>query len=137
MTTPPLLTDLPACAGLRNHAQRLRPVPIETLFDEDPDRSGAFSAEAAGLHLDYSKHLLDRATRATLLALAKEAGLRERIRALLEGEPVNNTENRAALHTLLRAAAGGGLADRFREVAATRERMRMWAGRLTSGDHRG
>ena len=137
MTTPPLLTDLPACAGLRNHAQRLRPVPIETLFDEDPDRSGAFSAEAAGLHLDYSKHLLDRATRATLLALAEEAGLRERIRALLEGEPVNNTENRAALHTLLRAAAGGGLADRFREVAATRGRMRMWAGRLNSGEHRG
>ena len=137
MTTTPLMTELPACVGLQSHAERLRQVSIQTLFDDDPGRAGDFSVEAAGLHLDYSKQLLDRATRDALLALAEQAGLRARIRALLAGEAVNNTENRPALHTLLRAPAGNGLADKFQEVAATRDRMRQWAGRLNSGEQRG
>jgi len=137
MTTPPLLTDLHTSTELQTHAVRLQSASVETLFDSDPDRTGAFSLQGAGLHLDYSKQLLDRQALASLLQLAQQTGLSDRIRDLLAGEAINNTENRPALHTLLRAASGDGLADKFREVAATRERMRQWSERLNRGDHRG
>ena len=73
-----------------------------------------------------------------LLRLARETDLPGRIQALLSGEHVNTTEKRPALHSLLRApAAPSGLEDKYREVAATRERMRQWADRLNQGEHRG
>ncbi len=79
----------------------------------------------------------EREALAALLALAQEAGLAQRIGELLDGGVVNNTENRPALHSLLRASDGAGQEARFAEVQATRERMREWSRRLEQGEHRG
>ncbi|TQV71347.1 glucose-6-phosphate isomerase [Exilibacterium tricleocarpae] len=105
-------------------------------FRQDPDRARHYSLTAAGLFLDYSKNHIDQETLAPLLALADEAGLGTAIGQLLQGEPVNNTEGRPALHTALRFQ--GQAADaRQREVAATLEKMATFVTAVHSGNWRG
>jgi len=137
MTTRPGLTELPAYAALEGRAGTLGSTSIAALFEREPARASAFTAAAAGLRLDYSKHLVDADTLSCLLQLAKQAGLRDGIEALFNGECVNNTEHRPALHTLLRASGDDGQPDRYREVAAARGRMRAIAQQLGQGDHTG
>ena len=111
-----LLPDLPAYAQLQAQAAVLKSASIERLFDKDRSRAETFSVAAAGLHLDYSKHLLNTDTLSALLRLAEQAGVREGISALFSGAHVNSTEDRPALHTLLRASSGGSQTERFAEV---------------------
>jgi glucose-6-phosphate isomerase len=82
----------------------MRTVHVRDLFVRDRKRFSQFSREAADLLLDFSRQRLTSRTIALLIALAREAQLEARIAALLAGEPVNNTENRPALHTALRRA---------------------------------
>jgi glucose-6-phosphate isomerase len=131
------LHQYPAAEQLTLTARNLAHASVDGLFAKDPARAADFTLRAAGLELDYSKHWLDRDALSLLLELAEQADLRERISALLTGENLNNTENRPALHTLLRASHADGLADKFAEVSATRERMREAAGRLYRGEHVG
>ncbi|MEH6635538.1 MAG: glucose-6-phosphate isomerase [Halioglobus sp.] len=133
MVSRPLLPDLPAHSELLAHADTLQSVSIAQLFTGDAARASDFTLQAAGLQLDYSKHLLDRDTLASLLRLAEQAGIQQCIAALLGGEHVNNTEDRPALHTLLRASSGSGLDDKFQQVVNVRSRMQDYAQRLNQG----
>ncbi|MEQ9465156.1 MAG: glucose-6-phosphate isomerase, partial [Haliea sp.] len=75
-----------------------------------------------------------RDSRAALLRLAEQAQLPVRAGQLLAGAPLNNTESRAALHTLLRArTAPTGLNAEFSAVEDTRQRMRLWCDRINGG----
>ena len=73
------------------------------MFKEDAGRGERFSAEAAGLYLDYSKHRITGETVRLLVALAEDCGLRGRIDAMFRGDQINVTEKRSVLHTALRA----------------------------------
>ncbi|MFV0276235.1 MAG: glucose-6-phosphate isomerase [Parahaliea sp.] len=137
MTPFQTLTDLPAFGKLRMLASALRSASVPALFDAEPDRATTFCATAAGLQLDYSRHLLDNAARAQVLELGAEAGLEARARELLSGVELNHTERRPALHSLLRAGSAPGLEDKFAEVQATRKRMRHWAQRINRGEQTG
>ena len=75
---------------------------IKELFAEDPARAQAFSLEAAGWFLDYSKNRVDAAAMKALVKLAEESGLKAEIEKMFTGEKINRTENRAVLHTALR-----------------------------------
>ena len=88
--------------ALSNHWQALDGVHLRDLFDRDPERGQRLTAETNGLLLDYAKNRLTDETVALLAALADRAGLRHRIEAMLNGEPVNTTENRPAWHAALR-----------------------------------
>ncbi|MGB1139315.1 MAG: glucose-6-phosphate isomerase [Halioglobus sp.] len=131
------LHQYPAAKQLTEKAQSLATADITRLFELDAKRATDFTLEAAGLTLDYSKHLLDREALEQLLALAGQADITGKIKALLSGENINNTENRPALHTLLRASGADELADKFAEVAATRQRMQAVSDRLYRGEHTG
>jgi glucose-6-phosphate isomerase len=138
MASRKLLNELTIWDELAAEAAELSGTSITDLFASDPVRHTEFVTQAAGLTLDYSKHLISRKARQLLVQLAQEAELPTRIRSLLSGEHINTTEQRPALHSLLRApAAPPGLEDKYREVAATRERMRHWADRLNRGEHLG
>ncbi len=91
---------------LKSHALRLASRPVLSLFEADPGRFAHFSRELDGLLLDFSRQRIDEDALTALFERARRAGLMARIDALFEGEAVNNTEKRAALHTLLRAPAG-------------------------------
>lgn len=84
-------------------------MPVRELFAKDPDRFAAFSRELGGLLLDFSRQRLDAEALNALVRLADAAALRERIDAMLDGAVVNDSEGRAALHTLLRTPAGAAL----------------------------
>jgi glucose-6-phosphate isomerase len=137
MTARTLLQDLPAFDELKTHATALSNASIQQLFDQDDSRAADFILEAAGLQLDFSRHLLNRDALTALHRMAEQAVLRQAIKDLCSGEHVNNTENRPALHTLLRASSADGLADKFSEVSAVRQRMQEIANRINQGDHEG
>ena len=84
------------------HREALEGRHLRDLFNHDPSRGERLVAETDGLLLDYSKSRLTDETIELLAALADRAGLRGRIEALLDGEPVNTTENRRAWHGALR-----------------------------------
>jgi len=137
MKTSALLSELPGYGELQALAEELRPASMEQLFAEDPGRAADFTLGAAGLRLDFSKHLLTRPALAQLLALASQRGLEMDIAALFDGEHINNTEDRPALHTLLRASSSHGQDEKFEQVVAARALMKQWADRLNSGDQKG
>lgn len=90
--------------ALAAHAAGLRSTHLRDLLAADPKRFASLSAEGANLLLDYSRQRLTAETVSLLIQLARDSQLQQRIAALLAGEPVNNTENRPALHTALRRA---------------------------------
>lgn len=95
-------THLPAWQQLQQDYERLDNTTMRALFDADPQRFSRFSVTLDDLLFDYSKNLLDVRCRDNLCRLADQAGLHTRIDALFSGEKINNTEERAALHTALR-----------------------------------
>ena len=109
---------------LASHARRLAAVPVSALFAAEPERFAEFSREAAGLLFDFSRQRIDRAALNALTALADFCNLRQRIDALFRGERVNTSEDRAALHTLLRQPAGTAPAPGLEPLAADVARVR-------------
>ena len=87
--------------------QRANNMPsLKELFQTDPQRFTHFSATACGMLLDYSKQRIDTTAKLNLLALARQQEVESRRDAMLRGEAINNTENRAVLHTVLRLPKG-------------------------------
>ncbi len=107
MTTAESIT--PAWKALESHADETRSRHLRDLFAADPARADRYTANAAGLFLDYSKNRIDDQTMALLIQLAGESGLRERIDLMFSGAPINITENRAVLHVALRAPTGASI----------------------------
>jgi len=112
--------------ALQQHGVRLRQQSVKALFADDTARFHDFSREFAGLLLDFSRQLLDAEALQALLDLAETVDLRRKVDALFDGAIVNNTEQRAALHSLLRTPAGAALPDKLKplhaEVLAERAR---------------
>jgi glucose-6-phosphate isomerase len=104
MTDAPLVSALPQWLALRSHAAELRDEHLRSLFAADPERADRLTLEAAGLAIDYSKNRVTDTTLSLLRDLAEAvdvAGYRDRMFA---GEKINVTEDRAVLHTALRAS---------------------------------
>ncbi len=97
------LTTLPAWRDLQAHFDEIRDTHLRDLFADDPERGHVMVVEAAGLYFDYSKHRVTRETINLLLALAEARGLQDHINAMFRGDKINITEDRAVLHTALRA----------------------------------
>jgi glucose-6-phosphate isomerase len=98
-----------AWAALEAHHEQLRDVHLLSLFQDDPRRGERLTVEAAGVFLDYSKNRVTDETLGLLVRLAEESGLRARIDAMFGGEKINLTEQRAVLHTALRAPRGASI----------------------------
>src|SRR5262245_27599646 len=99
----------PTWKALESHYKVIRKLHLRKLFADDSTRGERLTASAAGIDLDYSKNRVTDETLKLLFQLAKDAGLRERIDAMFSGSKINITENRAVLHTALRASAGGSV----------------------------
>jgi glucose-6-phosphate isomerase len=123
------------------HARRLAGSRVRDLFAGDPERWARLSCEAEGLLVDFSRQRLDAAALDALLALAQSAGLRERTGSLFAGAPLNDTEQRPALHTLLRAPDGAPVMVQGQDARALvrRERTRLarYVAAVTSAGVRG
>src|SRR5215472_12306847 len=130
-----------AWKALRVHYKEVRNVHLRELFADDPKRGERLTVEAAGILLDYSKNRVTNETLDLLIRLAEESGLRHRIDAMFRGEKINITENRAVLHTALRAPRDASLTvdgeDVVPKVHAVLDRMADFATRIRSGEWKG
>lgn len=131
------LTRLPAWDALRAHHAAVQNTHLRELFAADPKRGERFTAEAAGVFLDYSKNRVTDDTLKLLVKLADECKLRDRIEAMFTGQKINVTENRAVLHTALRAPRGAAVTvdgkNVVPDVHETLDRMAAFADRVRSG----
>ena len=142
MTTNILpLPERPAWEALQAHYKRIAPLHLRKLFADDPKRGERLTLDAAGIHLDYSKNRVTDETLSLLLQLAEESGLRERIDAMFGGERINFSENRAVLHTALRAPQGAAIRvdgeNVVPQVHAVLGKMSDFANRVRSGTWKG
>lgn len=99
------LNQTPEWTALAEHREQQGEVQLRELFAADPGRGAGYTLEVGDLHVDYSKHLVTDETLRLLRELAAATdvfGLRD---AMFRGEKINTTEDRAVLHTALRARA--------------------------------
>jgi len=136
-----LATKHPAWTKLKSHYKEMGEIHMRDLFTEDPVRFERFHAEACGLMMDYSKHRIRPKTIELLTQLAKEADLAGWTERMYGGEHINNTEDRAVLHTALRYrpenAFPAGDKDVMPGVRDVLGRIRRFTEEIQSGNWRG
>ena len=130
-----------AWQALTTHHGRIKDLHLHELFADDPGRAQRFSAEGAGLFLDYSKNRITSETLRLLLQLAESRGVAARRDAMFRGEKINNTERRAVLHTALRAPREAHIEvdgkDVVPEVHLVLDRMAAFAHQVRTGSWTG
>ncbi|MFC6449768.1 glucose-6-phosphate isomerase [Cellulomonas gelida] len=105
VTSPIDATTTSAWQDLSAHESTLT-ADLRGWFAADPQRAQRLTFRLADLHVDLSKNLVTDETLALLVRLAEETGVADRLQAMLRGEHINVTEDRAVLHTALRRPAG-------------------------------
>jgi glucose-6-phosphate isomerase len=130
-----------AWRALTWHSDLLQGRAIRSLFDDDPERFKRFSLETEGLLFDFSRQLLDARALELLLDLAEQTEVRRWIELMFSGHPINNTEDRPALHVALRRPADRPLLaygeDVMPLVEAERRKIRKLADALHAGELNG
>ncbi|WP_146804924.1 glucose-6-phosphate isomerase [Cellulomonas persica] len=142
VTSPIDATTTSAWQDLSAHESTLTP-DLRGWFAADPQRAQRLTFRLADLHVDLSKNLVTDETLALLVRLAQETGVPERLQAMLRGEHINVTEDRAVLHTALRRPAGATPAlvvdgqDVDGDVQAELATMYAFADKVRSGEWTG
>ena len=138
------MSDITATAEwsqLASLFQEKKGLSLRQLFAASPTRAAELTFDAAGLHVDLSKNLVDADVVKALGELADAAGLRQAIEAMFTGEHINGTEDRAVLHTALRLPAGEDLEVDGQDVAGdvheVLRRMGAFVDKLHSGEWTG
>ena len=129
--------NLESWKAVEDEVAATRNLHLRDLFAKDPGRAGRFTVEAAGWTLDYSKNLITPALMRKLLSLAEASDLKKWIDAMFSGEAINETENRAVLHTALRNRPDRPVfvngKDVMPDVKAVLDAMSAFADRVRSG----
>ncbi|MGX1269251.1 glucose-6-phosphate isomerase [Streptomyces phaeoluteigriseus] len=135
------LDHRPEWTALAEHREELGEVQLRELFAADPGRGSGYTLRVGDLRIDYSKHLVTDETLALLHELAAATGVSELREAMFRGERINITEDRAVLHTALRAPREAVIEvdgeNVVPEVHAVLDRMADFAGRVRSGEWTG
>ena len=118
--------------SLSRHAARLIDGQLRGLVAADKDRSRDFALRVGPLYANFARQRIDREALDGLFDLARATGVAPAIRAMFDGQMVNRSEARPALHTALRGNHGRGPTfDAARAQAlAAQERMQSLIGRL-------
>ncbi|MFJ4081984.1 glucose-6-phosphate isomerase [Streptomyces iakyrus] len=137
----PRLTRRPEWTALEDHRKNAPQPGLRELFAADPGRAERYVVHVGDLRIDYSKHLVTDETLALLQELAAATdvfGLRD---AMFRGEKINTTENRAVLHTALRAPRDAVIEVDGENVVpgvhAVLDKMAAFADRVRSGEWTG
>ncbi len=126
---------------LTKHYKLVKGVEMKTLFAENPKRFEQMSLRFEDILLDYSKNIITDETLTLLTKLAKECGLKAAIDAMFKGEVINETENRAVLHTALRNRSNKPVLvdgkDVMPDVKAVLKKMEQFCQKVISGSWKG
>ena len=136
-----LSSQLPAWKALLDHFGSLEGVHLRKLFSDDPGRAQRLSLDAMGIYFDYSKHRITDETLSLLVKLAEEAGLKDHIEAMFTGAKINLTEDRAVLHTALRAPKTAKVMmdgeDVIPSIHEVLDKMAVFADKVRKGEWKG
>jgi glucose-6-phosphate isomerase len=134
-------TGSQAWQALADHHGKIKDTHLRQLFADDAGRAARFTAEGAGLILDYSKNRITDATMQLLVRLAEERGVAARRDAMFRGEKINTTEGRAVLHVALRAPRGAVIEvdgkNVVPDVHAVLDRLAAFAAKVRDGSWTG
>ncbi|MBF6340395.1 glucose-6-phosphate isomerase [Nocardia abscessus] len=135
------ITATAAWRKLHDHHGTVADRHLREFFADDPARGSELTVGVGDLHIDYSKHRVNRETLHLLVELAREAGVPERRAAMFRGEHINTSENRAVGHVALRLPAGETViidgVDAGDDVHEVLRRMGEFTDALRSGAWRG
>ncbi|MEM9362862.1 MAG: glucose-6-phosphate isomerase [Bacteroidota bacterium] len=135
----PLTTE--SWKKLQAHFDQIRSQHLKTLFKENPARASKFLIQNGDFLVDYSKNRINEETLSLLLDLAEEVKLKESISQYFGGKTINETEDRAVLHTALRAKADDAISvdgkNIVPEVYEVRDKIKTFSDRIISGKTKG
>lgn len=134
-------TTTTAWKALQEHFPEMRTVQMKELFRNDDDRFSRYSLVNRDIVFDYSKNIITDKTVQLLLQLADECKLKDGIDAMFNGDKINETENRAVLHTALRNLSDVPVFAEGRnimpEVKKVLKQMKNFCNRVHEGRWRG
>jgi glucose-6-phosphate isomerase len=134
-------THTAAWQKLQVHFEQMKDQQMQTLFAADPSRAANMHIEWHDFLLDYSKNIVSEETMALLQALASEVDLKSAIEHYFGGSLINQTENRAVLHTALRSKQTAPILvdgkDILPEISAVNTKISAFSERIISGTHKG
>ena len=132
------VTELKSWKQLEKHFETVKDAHLRDLFAKDPKRAEKFSIEFEDLLLDYSKNRVTDQTMKLLFSLAKESKLKEAIKDMFDGKPINVTENRSVLHIALRNRSNRPILvkgkDVMPDVNAVLQKMADFTDKVRSGE---
>ena len=126
---------------LQNHFQEMQNASMKKMFSEDKTRASQFHLHWNDFVVDYSKNIVNQETMNLLLELANEVQLKDAIAKYFEGDVINQTENRAVLHTALRANVTSKIAvdgeNVIPEIFQVKEKIKKFTNEVVNGDRKG
>ena len=127
--------------NLVDHFKEMKSVHMKDLFADDPDRFNKYSIRFNGILVDYSKNIITEDTLKLLLKLTDDVGLRDALNKMFNGERINETEDRAVLHTALRNRINIPVCVNDKnvmpEVNAVLSKMKDFSEKIISGEWKG
>lgn len=134
-------TRTAAWQQLREHFEEMQYASMQDMFAADACRAEKFHIQWNDFLVDYSKNIINDTTLQILNSLAEEVNLKGAIEAYFGGEAINRTENRAVLHTALRAPENASVEvngqDVMPEVYAVKAKMKQFCDEVISGQRKG
>lgn len=134
-------TETPAWKSLVDHQTKMKKVQMKDLFAKDSKRFEKMSIELGDILFDFSKNLITEETIEKLLKLTEDCKVKEARKAMFDGEKINQTEDRAVMHTALRNFSGNPVMvdgkDIMPEIRETRQKMKSFCEKIHNGDWRG
>jgi glucose-6-phosphate isomerase len=134
-------TQTAAWQKLEAHFAQVKGLKMQDLFAADANRAAQFHIEWQDFLLDYSKNRITAETMQLLQELATEVQLKDAIEKYFAGELINQTEQRAVLHTALRAAAGQEILvdgqDVMNEIQAVKQKIKGFCEGVIAGERKG
>jgi glucose-6-phosphate isomerase len=134
-------TETNAWQKLRTHFSEIELQSIQDLFENDPKRAENFNIEWNDFYIDFSKNNWTKETLNLLIELANEVGLQDAISKYFSGEKINETEDRAVLHTALRANENDTVLFEGKnvipEIFATKNKIKNFTNYIVSGEAKG
>jgi len=127
--------------ALEKHFQEIKNVHMKTWFATDKNRADQMTIKWEDFYVDYSKNRITKKTIGLLLDLAKEVGLEDGISQYFDGKKINETENRAVLHTALRAKKNDKIfvddKNVVPEIYAVRQKIEQFSNQVINGELKG
>ena len=134
-------TTTKAWEALQSHYENIKGKHLKELFAAHPQRADLFTIAWEDFYVDYSKNRIDQTTKNLLIDLAKEVKLDEAITHYFTGSTINETEDRAVLHTALRTPADKNIEvdgkNVLPEVNEVKQKIKEFSNKVISGTLKG